>query len=535
MNLKMNERYLELPVSRHAAKKKLLFYHEGQLVFDIDVALDTLQPEYCQYLDMRPFLNLDLEIRCVPEISLSLKTAAEISGDTPLYEKYRPQVHFSPRRGWINDPNGLYYQDGLYHMFFQFNPASSDWGNMCWGHVISKDLLHWEDAGIALYPDEQGTMFSGSAIVDEHNVSGLKETEQAPVLLYYTAAGGNNQLSQGAKFTQCMAYSTDGGKTFQKYAKNPLISHVEAENRDPKVVWASELQAYLMALYLDENRYVIYISENLTDWKVHQSLVLPEDAECPDLYPLPLDGNSEKQKWIFSGAADCYLVGSITNGKFKPEQSHKRLHYGKNSYAAQTFSDIPAQDGRRIRIAWNTMNTPNTYFNNSMCFPTEMTLKTIGEEWCLCAMPIREISTLYQKVSEAGDLQVSAQAQKIQEIFSRGADIELEISINADSQICLQLFGLDIKLNGKENIVQCQDKKMPLCREAGVVHLRILADTLGVELFAGAGQAFMCIGYLCDYMLNWLEAKADSGSAVIKKCRVAELQSVIPESETRFP
>ena len=391
MKIKVDKKYLILPLGYYATKKKLEFFIDEELVFDIDATIDFIEPDYFQYLNIERFIGEELEIICPQCEDIILETTDYQPVEDIFKEKYRPRVHFSAKRGWINDPNGLVYYKGYYHLFFQHNPAGTKWGNMHWGHAVSKDLVHWEEKECALYPDEMGTMFSGSAIVDWDNVTGLKENDNDVILLFYTAAGGTSKLSEGQKFTQCLAYSTDGGETFTKYSGNPIIPHVEDENRDPKVIYSPELKAYVMALYLSENRYMLFSSKNLLDWVMMHEITLPGDSECPDFYPLPLNGDGDKCKWVFSGASDRYLIGDIINGSFRPAQLSKRLHYGRNSYASQTFSDIPGDDGRRIRIAWNTMEVPNSYFNCAMCFPTEMSLKTINGEMYLCTWPVKEI------------------------------------------------------------------------------------------------------------------------------------------------
>jgi levanase/fructan beta-fructosidase len=290
------------------------------------------------------------------DINLEIKKSnRKYSCEENYKGKYRPEFHFSSQRGWINDPNGLFYYKDMYHMFFQHNPVGCKWGNMHWGHAVSKDLVHWEEKEIALYPDEMGTMFSGSAIVDTKNATGLKKNENDVILLFYTAAGGtDSELSKSQPFTQCLAYSTDGGNTFEKYPENPIVPFIEPGNRDPKVIYHAESDVYTMVLYLADYRYLLLTSKNLLDWKRIQEISLQDDGECPDFYPLPVDGNMENMKWVLSGASDRYLYGSFDGNKFCSEAEVKRLQYGKlNSYAAQTWSDLSAVDTRRIRIAWN--------------------------------------------------------------------------------------------------------------------------------------------------------------------------------------
>lgn len=243
------------------------------------------------YLNVERFAGKEIGLVAEPDIALEIKKS---DSKYPLEEsyigKYRSGFHFSSQRGWLNDTSGLVYYKGVYHMFYQHNPVGCKWGNMHWGHAVSRDLVHWEEREIALYPDEMGTMFSRSAIVDTKNVTGLKQNENDVILLYYTAAGNtDSELSRSQPFTQCLAYSVDGGNTFEKYYKNPVVPLIEHENRDPKVVYDPVNDIYVMVLYLAENRYMLLSSSNLLEWKQMHEIILQEDAECPDFYPLPVD------------------------------------------------------------------------------------------------------------------------------------------------------------------------------------------------------------------------------------------------------
>lgn len=269
MTITIEKKYLILPVNNHATRKKLCFYDAesgGKLVMDLDCKIDPIQPEYYVYPDVSRFRGMTLQYDCIPHMTVHIRQTEEIAPEGLFSEPYRPMIHFTPRIGWINDPNGLIFYHGTYHMFYQYNPCGTEWGNMHWGHAVSRDLLHWEEKDIALFPDETGTMYSGSAMEDTRNVAGLQSGDLPTMLLYYTAAGGENLLSSGKAYTQCMAYSTDGGQTIIKYSGNPVLDTVAGYNRDPKVVWVEEIGKFLMVIYLAEDRYGMYTSENLLDW-----------------------------------------------------------------------------------------------------------------------------------------------------------------------------------------------------------------------------------------------------------------------------
>jgi hypothetical protein len=383
--MKTSHRYLLLPVNNSVPIQRISICAPGAEPYELDVKYDPAAPRYTAYIDISKFGDHGLLVTLADGSTPEYSIADKLPEDT-YTEPYRPQVRFSVPRGWTNDPNGLVYAFGTWHMFFQHNPAGTEWGNMHWGHATSSDLLHWQYDGDVLFPDRLGTMFSGSAIVDERNVSGLGTGGYPPILLFYTAAG--------KPFTQCLAYSDDGGKTFKKYPHNPIVGHIAGDNRDPKVVWCDELDKYVMALYLDGSDFALLCSDNLLDWSEFQRLTLPGDAECPDFYPMLLDGR--ERKWVFSGASDRYFTGDIKDGRFVPDGPVKRLFAGdRESYAAQTFSGLPGY--RRVRIAWNTTwhNFVDSPFSMSMTFPAELELRTIDGVPTLCASPVRDIERLF--------------------------------------------------------------------------------------------------------------------------------------------
>jgi len=218
---------------------------------------------------------------------------ALIAMSQALYsESLRPQFHFTAQKGWLNDPNGLVLHNGEYHLFFQHNPDSTEWGNMTWGHAVSKDLVHWRQIEHALLPDKRGTMYSGSAVTDPLNTSGMG----ADIIAFYTAAGGKNPESNGQPFTQGLAYSRDNGRTFTKLDA-PIINHIVAENRDPKVDWHEPTKSWVMALYLDGEAFVLFTSKNLKNWTEIQRFHMPGSAECPDFFEMPIAGSREK-RWV---------------------------------------------------------------------------------------------------------------------------------------------------------------------------------------------------------------------------------------------
>lgn len=522
MQIEISGRYMKLPVTRHCASKNIQFFRDGKLVLDFDCHLDPLEPQQYFYWDLREYLGQRLDMRCVPEIVFVPEFVDEVPMEGVYGERYRPVSHFSASRGWINDPNGMCLYEGKYHVFFQHNPAGPMWGNMTWGHALSDDLLHWKQLEHALLPDEMGTMFSGSAIEDVDNVTGLKNGAHAPLLLFYTAAGDNSTLSRNVKFTQCLAYSLDGGVTFRKYADNPIIPHIIGGNRDPKVIYAPEEGVYYMALYLDGDEYALFTSADLLHWQERQRLHLPGDAECPDFYPL-MTGEG-KRYWIFTGASDVYLVGRLEYGRFVPVQEPRRLQYRGKAYAAQSFRGSGEYD--RFRFSWNQSEIPESLCNGSMCTPNRMTLKEDDEGLWLCTAPVETLEQLKtgRTVGEAAELEAGGCAGLA--LSGKSQDIFLELWAEQEAEAFIDLLGLRLCLTPRTGQLRVKDITMPLCPQQGKYRLRMITDVHCVEIYGGDGRVFTCVDHMADYTLDRITVKTQGGRAKICAWTAEELQNI---------
>ncbi len=505
--MKIEKRYMKLPVNRHAAKVSLRFLEEGKLIWDHNVLLDCEHPEYEYYVDLRELLGKELDFETLPASGYRPELVDLVPTDGLYRELHRPKAHFTASRGWINDPNGLCYDEGKYHLFYQHNPAGMLWENMSWGHAVSEDLLHWEEKEIALFPDELGSMYSGSAVIDRENRTGLKETEHDVILLYYTACPAQMALSCHSQTSQCLAYSVDGGETFHKYSRNPLIPNIIGDNRDPKVVWAEEENCYYMALYLDMNDFMLFRSDNLLDWEIVQTLTVPGAAECPDFYPLYTERG--ERYWVFSDASDRYLIGKLEYGRFEPKQYVRRLHYGSKSYAAQTYYNTP--DGRRIRMAWNQSAHPTASFTGSMGTPTEMYLSEDADGIALCVRPIKELALLHQSF-EGNNFP------------SPALDITLTLDISENAKATLSLFGLDMTLDAASKTLTVKDCTLPLSIENEYTTLRIITDTTSAEIY-NAGR-FACVEHIADLSQNSLRITAIEECTGIERYEMHALGSI---------
>lgn len=396
-------------------------------------------------------------------------------------EPLRPQFHFTAPSGWLNDPNGLAFQDGQYHLFYQHNPKGTGWGNMTWGHAVSRDLIHWQDLPNAIEPDEFGTIFSGSAVIDKDNVSGLGTAKHPPLLCFYTAAGGTNDMSKGKPFCQCLAWSTDG-KTFTKFAGNPIVAHIEAENRDPKVVWDGEHKQWLMALYLANSKYTLLRSANLKDWTRLSDIKMPGTDECPDFFRLPVDGDKSKTKWIFTGANGRYMVGSFDGQAFHAEGPPLDSNFGNTGYAAQTYSNAP--NGRVIQIAWlNNSNFPNCSWNQQMGFPNELKLRSTPSGPRLALTPVPKI-----RIITAGEV---AENEGSYEVPSGLLDFNGAWSVPSKGVLSIDVNGVKVSLDAEAGRLSALGKEANVDLSSGKFNIRVLADRTSVEIYAQDGLVWM--------------------------------------------
>ena len=498
--MKIDRPILVFPVNTEKPTKKLLFWKENTLVYDLDIRYDQTEPNFYASVDLRRFMGQELTVTIEPETPLVFREEDDTAADD-VNEAYRPIYHFTPRNGWMNDPNGLVCDaEGTYHLFYQYNPADTYWANMHWGHATSRDLIHWKRLPIALFPDSLGMMYSGSGLLDRDGVAGFGKNA---LLLYYTAAGDATLLSKGQPYVQCLAYSTDNGKTFEKYAGNPVIPHIIHQNRDPKIVYCEELQRYIVALYLSGHRYALLATDDLIRFEKIQEIELPDDAECPDFYPLTADDGT--RHWVLSGASGRYLIGSIRNGQFVAEQDIRNMQVGSCGYAAQTFSDMP--DGRRVCISWDRIaHIPGTSFTSQMGIPFVIALKKREDGYAIYSEPVKEAELL-----RGSALPV---VQKTDEILSEALTpaVELSVALPADGKdVDLSLFGHTFVFDRAKRELRCADAIIPLeTDESGKIAVRFFFDTCSVEVFSG--QLVTCINAVMDAGLPKIVLTGETGA-----------------------
>ena len=473
-------------------------------------------------------------------------------------ELHRPQFHFSPRHSWMNDPNGLVWYRGEYHLFFQHTPGFMNHAANSWGHAVSTDLVHWRELDTAIAPDEYGFIWSGSAVVDTDNSAGFAGggAEQALVAVYTTGGFGAPRPNQpgATPCVQAIAYSTDRGRNFRRYAGNPVLGHVRANNRDPKVIRHAPTGQWIMALFLDGNDFALYGSPDLKQWRHLCDLEVADTGECPDLFELPVDGAPGDTRWVFWGAAGVYRLGSFDGTTFTPETPALRCELGPNGYAAQTWSDMPTEDGRRIQISWmRNGHFPAMPFNGQMSFPVELTLRSTRHGVRLCRQPVRESELLHRRTLRWQDHRLSPGLNRHDLYHVHGPGWQSRIATeyrNLAPDTTWDLFHLEAVIDPGDAaafgiIIRGHDLRydvaaarftwlghpIPAPRDGdGCLRLQLLVDRTSLELFAAGGLASASFCFLpaaCDMPL---ELYADGGSVRLVSLAIHELNSAWPQA-----
>ncbi len=393
MNLTVTAGFLWLPIHRASPVVKLHFYAGGVKFQEMDISLNPDHPEYYAAMDLRKHTGSLIEIHGnLPDEMLMGLRFYDIQPDTG-YPR-RPRIHFTAPFGWINDPNGLVYADGIWHLYHQWNPYGTEWGNMHWGHAVSRDLITWEHKGVAMEPDEAGTVFSGCGWQDHENTAGFGKDA---LLFFYTAAGGCNQWSAdaGNRHTQRLAVSMDHGETLLK--KGLILDHIKGGNRDPKVFYHPDTGAYIMVLFLDDDEFALFRSQNLIHWKESHRFSASKMRECPDLFELPVDHEPGQKKWVFWSADGYYLVGQFDGYRFLPETEVLTAYDTNLAYAAQTYAGVK---DRVISVAWLRTGNDRGNFRGMMSVPSELSLVKQKDGYRIRFRPVREIMNRFSVSNE---------------------------------------------------------------------------------------------------------------------------------------
>ncbi|MEO5916253.1 MAG: glycoside hydrolase family 32 protein [Luteolibacter sp.] len=528
----VNQRYLVWPVSLDTKLKKRFFMtldgEDKPFTFS-DICL-TNHPDFWVFTDLANFQGRKITITgklpgALQEAWKKVAISSTYPGETGIYhEPLRPQYHFTSRRGWLNDPNGLVWKDGNWHLFYQHNPYNHGWDNMTWGHAVSPDLFHWKELPPALFPDAEGSMFSGSAVLAPKGKVGFPVKGESTLVLAYTAHGPNSYLP-GIATTQSIASSDDNGKTFRKFAGNPVIPHVRAENRDPKVQWHEATKRWILNLYYDGNDYAIYTSPDLVKWEKTCDYQIPGEGECPDMFELPVDGDAKNTRWVVWGANGKYMLGSFDGRKFTAESGPHRYYFG-SAYAGQTYSNAPG--GRRVHIGWmraGGAEMQGAPFNCEMTVPMDFSLKKVGGAIRLWAEPSEEVTKLRESTKEWKNLTVTSDGVDPLADFS-GGQFEIEAVVDANSQAAEMGFKIfdqspaiwkkdDQTFSGAEGVQPPVDGKL---------HIHVFVDTVSMEAFINGT-------FVSRYLRQTPGTKpvkivASGGSVIFESLKIHTLRSV---------
>jgi fructan beta-fructosidase len=528
--IKVEKPYLNFPVKNGAPLRRIGVLVNGRQERAFDIELADGQADWWAFLDATPFhgRNITIQVDKLREDSIGLSSidqSDDIKGSRDLYhEPLRPQFHFTSRRGWLNDPNGLVCFEGEYHLFYQHNPYGWNWGNMHWGHAVTTDLVHWKELPVALYPDESGTMFSGSAVVDWNNTAGFQIGPQPALVAMVTAAGN--------PFTQEIAYSNDRGRTWTKYQNNPVLGHIAAENRDPKVTWYAPEKKWVMALYLDHNDYAIFESFDLEHWNKLQSFTLHGDAECPNFFPVPLDDNTNDMRWVFFGASGLYVVGKFDGHKFTPETEPRRMQNGNCWYAAQVYSDVPTSDGRCILIPWGRLPDGEIFrgmtFNQMMGLAVSLTLRSTRDGESLAVDPVQELKSLRRMTYAIKPQGLRPGENPLAKIHGDLLEIEADIAVGDAKEISFDLRGAKVVYDAATRMVSCMGNHGALVLKDGRISLHIFVDRVAVDIFGGGGTLYMPMAQRLSPGNKKLVLSCQGGDARIVSLTVHELESAWP-------
>ena len=470
-------RWLVLPVQDNAPEGKLYIVSDNEYVSSqpVNIRLAREKADYYVPLDLSPYMgrSIKIDIQGMPAGSVCWKhITMSDTFDVSNREVWRPVIHHSPAYGWMNDPNGMFYKDGVYHLYYQHNPYGSTWGNMHWGHSTSTDLLHWKHEPVAIFPDAWGTVFSGSCVVDHDNTAGFGE---GAVIAIYTSA---KPTPWGDAQSQSIAYSIDGGYTFTKYEGNPVLTSDARDFRDPKVFWYAPGKHWVLLLAVGQEM-SIYSSSDLKSWKKESSFGLMQGAhggvwECPDLIELPVEG-TDTRKWVllcninpggpFGGSATQYFVGTFDGKKFVNESptETKWMDWGKDNYATVTWSNV---SGRTVSLGWMSnwqyQNVlPLTQFRGANTLPRELSLYEEDGETYLKAVPVRELDNARRPALSHSQFQITDKDVTVGDFMDRAylSDAKRPDSKAGAYEICMSVragrggeihFGL---MNGKSEKV----------------------------------------------------------------------------------
>ena len=530
LRLDSQKKYILLPVEEKMENAHIRVVRDNQLVKTLNCRLAVDKVDYFVPYEVGEGELFDISFNdnmratgAIDGFACWKRMSYSDTFDTKNVEKHRPVYHHTPQYGWMNDPNGMFYKDGVWHLCYQFNPYGSQWENMTWGHSTSTDLVHWKAEPTAITPDALGTIFSGCCVVDKNNTAGFGNDA---VIAFYTSAG--------ARQMQSMAYSTDGGKTFTKYKNNPIITSNVPDFRDPHVFWNAEAGFWNMILAAGQQM-SIYSSKDLKEWK-HESDFGAEYGnhggvwECPDLMKMKVAG-TDKEKWMlicninpggpFGGSATQYFIGEFDGHKFTCEDEPsetKWMDYGKDHYATITFDNAP--EGRHVGIAWMS----NWQYANQVPTKQYRSANSIARDFGL----FEYNGETYCSVSPAKEMD----AVRGQRISSPSETCEIVVQLKGDAQLTLrnskgekvvitydaveQTIDFDRRRSGDVSFSEAFPCIVTSPTYGQAKTLRIFVDRCSIEMFEGDGKMSMTNLVFPSEPYNKLIVKGKAKATVYK-------------------
>ncbi|MCW3094279.1 MAG: glycoside hydrolase family 32 protein [Ferruginibacter sp.] len=476
-----------------------------------------------------------------------------------MNEQHRPQIHFSPAAHWMNDPNGMVFYKGVYHLFFQHNPGASIWGPMHWGHATSKDLIHWQEQPIALYPDSLGTIFSGSAVADIHNTSGFGRDGKVPLVAIFTHHNDHLGAGRNDFQNQSIAYSLDEGKSWTKYSGNPVLKNPGIKDfRDPKVMWHEAGKKWVMTL-ATKDHITFYSSKNLKSWQKESEFGAAIGAhggvwECPDLFSLPYQG---KTIWVLlvsinpggpnGGSATQYFTGNFDGKTFTPFETDTRwIDYGADNYAGITWSNTGS---RKIFIGW--MNNwqyanivPTEQWRSANTIPRDLAIKKVGDHYYLASQPVKELSVIKEKTKVFENIAIGNYdlgksigslngAARIDIIANQSESFSFTLSNAAGEQViagydkAINQYYIDRSKSGKIDFEKGFAAKhtAPRLSPKNITQLTLVIDDASIELFADDGLTVMTEIFFPNKPYDQMHIQSAS-NFLLKKIVYTELKSI---------
>ncbi len=526
-------RFINFPVKLSSPYREVALLVNGLAAQEFKLALGTSTNfDFYAFLDLSAYQNTQMIVRVDSTNGLQLSDFIQSKmpvATVPIYQELlRPIYHFTPRRGFNNDPNGMVYLNGEYHLCYQHNPYDVVVGNQNWGQAVSTDLVHWVELPEAIYGDALGQAWSGSAVVDWNNTAGFGSNA---IVSFYTSAGGhsnNNLMSEGQLFGQSLAYSLDEGRTWIKYPNNPVVPNVVGDNRDPKVIWYAPGHKWVMVFWLQNNDFGFFSSRDLIHWTQTSTFTFPNVIEVPELFQLSLDGNTNNQPWIFYAGAGHYYVGQFDGNAFSARFGPFSIRSGNCFAAGQTFNNLPATDGRRILIANATGNFPNMPFNGGMDFPVQLTLQTSGSAPSIFVNPVNEVAWLRTSTNSWHQQTLQSGVNVLSNLTGEAFELDAKLNPGTSGQISFGLGGTLVTYDSQSQQVDCEGITNVLRPSNGAVELRFLVDRGFLEIYGNAGLLYMPMSVNPVAGPQPLSLVASSTGSVLESMKLYQLGSAWP-------